>query len=72
MAQAEDTCLGPNQTAASRDGTDKMKTCDTATTVWPAKDTQKRSGAIDNTLIQAPTHVPREPINVVNRKPWNQ
>ena len=35
MAQAEETWLGPNQTAASFGGMPRMKICDAAVTVWP-------------------------------------
>ena len=39
IAQAEETCSGPNQTAATLGGTPRMNTCDTANTDCPMRAT---------------------------------
>lgn len=69
MLQAEETCEGPNQTAANRAGTERTNIWDKATTLWPKKPTQKRSGATEPTLIQAPAHVPIMPMSTAILNP---
>ena len=72
MLQALDTWLGPNQTAASFAGNERMNTCDVATMAWPMNATQNKCGSIASTLIQAPKHVPKQPHNAATRSPWKK
>jgi hypothetical protein len=72
MEHAEDTSFGPNQTAASRAGTLRIKTCDMATSVWPTNATTNMSGDADATLIHDPHAVPRAPSVADKRSPCNE
>lgn len=62
MLQAEETCEGPNHTAASLAGTDRTNTWDKATMLCPMKPTQNLDGSTDATLIHDPTQLPTTPI----------
>lgn len=70
MLQAELTCPGPNHTAANLAGTLNIKTWLSAANVCPINVTANKFGATEKTFIQAPKHVPNEPIIVVKRKPY--
>lgn len=69
ILHAEETCDALNQTAAKRAGTERTNTCDKATTLWPKKPTQKRSGDTEPTFIQEPMQVPVTPIIIAKRRP---
>ena len=68
-AQAVDTWLGPNHTAASWAGTPSMNTCDVPTSAWPRNANQKRSGVTDITFSQAPATMTAAPDSTVSRRP---
>jgi len=70
MAQAVDTWLDPNQTAAKRGGVLWRNTWDVATNVCPMKVTQNLSGATDTALIHEPKAVPRAPKIIAHLKPY--
>lgn len=72
MLQADDTWLGPNQTAATRAGSDRMNTWDAATIDWPMKPSQKRSGCTEKVFTHAPMQVPHAPQMATLRRPWKK
>jgi hypothetical protein len=72
MAQAVDTWLEPNQTAAKRGGMLSRNTWDNATNVCPVKVTQNLSGATDTALIHEPKAHTRAPSNIAHLKPYNK
>lgn len=69
ILHAEDTCSGPNQTAANLAGTDKINICDKATTPCPKKVTQNLSGDAEATFIHDPAQVPITPKSTATRRP---
>ena len=69
MEQAEDTCCGPNQTAASREGTLRTNTWEAATTLCPTKATHQSEGEPEQAFTQEPRQVPREPASTHFRRP---
>jgi len=69
-AQAVDTWLGPNHTAASWAGIPNMNTCDVPTSAWPRNANQKLSGFTDITFSQAPITMTAAPDSTVIRRPW--
>lgn len=72
MLQALLTWSGPNQTAANRAGTERMKVWLRATIEWPRNVTQNLSGETLNTFIQAPAAVPTAPNIAAYLRPWNE
>ena len=68
-AQADETWSDGNHVAASCAGMPRMKICEMATMVCPAKTIGKPSGFVPKTLIQLPRQVPNEPKSTDLRKP---